>query len=110
MAAEEVVRVRRVEAAAAVFDQRLGVFEIAVDGLDGGADAVFLERGLGFALVDRYWSLDVARGGGEGGGWYLSDLLAEDFGFDDHALAMRCFPQRAGEDADVQFLHADAHA
>lgn len=45
MAAEEVVRVRCEEAAAAVFDQRLGVFEIAVDGLDGGADAVFLERG-----------------------------------------------------------------
>ena len=42
MVAAEIVAIRTVEAVAAVFDQCFGVFEIPVDGLDGGRDAVFL--------------------------------------------------------------------
>lgn len=92
----------------AVFDQRFGVFEIAVDGLDGGGDAIFLDTHTKETVSWLGLSGDMVRGGGKG--THLSDLLAQHLGLDDHALAVRRFPQRSRKNADVQLFHAYPHA
>jgi len=40
----------------------------------------------------------------------LANLLAQQPRLHNHALAMRSFPQRPGEDADIDLLETDAHA
>ncbi len=38
---------------------------------------------------------------------YLANLLAQDMGLDNHALAVRCLPQRAGKRVGTPLLEAD---
>ena len=84
-------------------DQRLGIVEVAVDGLDGVVDAVFL-------YVSKEVSDNSAGLMGGDGMPYLSDLLAKNLRFDDHAFTVRGFPEGTRENGDVQLLHADTDA
>lgn len=68
--------------AASLLDKRLGVFEVSIDGLDGGVYTILLRKVL--VHVGRYERIER--------GTNLSNLLAQDSRFCDHSLAVCSFP------------------
>ena len=94
-----------------LLDERLGILKVPVDGLDSGGDAIFLVEKLVNWAVRGRGEVRVSKDDTVGAlVTHLANLLAQHFRFDDHAFAVRRFPDGAREYRHIQLLHADADA